>query len=79
MTGNTARKLRMNYESVTMYESCTNKKKFVTKLGIKAIYACLGITFKINVHRRAAVILTLHLECQYQLLIIRKRLLRKER
>ena len=34
----------------------------------------LGITSKMNVHRRAAVVLALHLEYQYQLLIVRRRI-----
>ena len=32
----------------------------------------------IGEHPRAAVVLALHLECQYQLLIVRRRLLRKK-
>ena len=74
-----------------IYESCTNKGKFVAVLDNSwdllstirykmpfTIYPCLGITSKINVYRRAAVVLALHLECQYQLLKIWKRLRRKK-
>ena len=78
---NTPKRLR------TIYDSCTKKGKFVAvlvnswyflvKISINIIYPCLGITSIINVHRRDAVVLSLHLECQYQLLIVRRRLLRK--
>ena len=42
----------------------TIREIFSLKEGIKAIYPCLGITSKINVHRRAAVVFAPHLECQ---------------
>ena len=51
--------------------------RFSLKYGIKAINPCLGITSKIKVHRRAAVVFAPHLECQYQLLIVQRRLLWK--
>ena len=54
-----------------MYKSCANKKKLVTVLDNsrdflsrwveKAIYNCLGISSKINVYRRAIVLLALHM------------------
>ena len=50
----------------------------LSKIRYKAIYPCLGIASKINVHRRAAVVFAPHLECQNQLLIVRRRLLRKK-
>ena len=60
------------------WQFLTIRRIFSLKLGINVIYPCSGITSKINVHRCTAVVLTLHLECQYQLLIIRRRLLRKK-
>ena len=59
LLGNTAQKLRMNYEAVkNTQKACTNHVRikayswlfltipeiFSLKLGIKAIYPCLGIT-----------------------------------
>ena len=74
-----------------VYESSTNQVRikgnswqfltireiFSLKLGIKCRLPLLGHYFQ-NVRRGAAVVLALHLECQYQLLIVRKRLLRKK-
>ena len=39
-------------------------------------FTCLNITSKINIHRRSAALLALQLDCQYQLLIVRRRLFR---
>ena len=43
----------------------TIREIFSLKKDIKAIYFCLGITTKINVHRRAAVVFAPHSECNY--------------
>ena len=51
------------------WQFLTIRDIFSLKLGIKCHLPLLGHYFKINVHRRAAVVLALHLECQYQLLI----------
>ena len=56
----------------------TIREIFSLHLGIKCHLPCLGITSKINVYRIAAVVLALHLECQYQLLKVRRRLRRKQ-
>ena len=60
------------------WQLLTIRETFSLKLCIKCHLPFLDITSKINVHRRAADVLALHLECQYQLLIVRRRLLRKK-
>ena len=49
-----------------------NSRDFLSK--IRYHLPLLGHYFQINAHRRAAVVLALHLEFQYQLLIVRRRL-----
>ena len=77
---NTAKKLRISQVVVeSMPNTCTNKQKFLTVLenswyislsiGMKRPHLCFqGISSKKNVSYIAAIVFTLQLECQKQLI-----------
>ena len=78
--------LRIIYESSTnhvrikgnSWQFLTIREIFSLKVGIKYHLPLLGHFFQNNFHRITAFVLALNLECQYQLLIVRRRLLRKK-
>ena len=58
-----------------LWQFLTIREIFSLKLGIKCHLLLLGHDFQNKFHLRAAVVLAQHLECQYQLMIVRRRLL----
>ena len=77
----------------SVYESSTNQVRikgnswqfltireiFSLKLGIKCHLPLLGHYFQNKNSSESCCVLALHLECEYQLFIIRRRLLRKNK